>query len=495
MAEMSFQPLHDPDRSYLPGITPLVHHATSSLRRISGTFMGISDTSSSESKQALLLRGEELAERIDDNFQRAIYYLLHVFDKVPPKSPLEVRELLTDTYQIVNDGLLSEPFIWRSWETRYHIPAASIDTELDRFCAQCYAHMTNPQKDVISYSAWCEKELNTRIHPFYDGCGRVSRAWSISALARENCKWPVFDSREEYFSLIERPLDVWISAYRDRINSIDYASLENHQTFLDRLCRLGHSPELIELEDEAYSISKHSLRGQFRRSEVSASGLQIRSFEHSRSAALILMDEGGAALEALPDYVQATLIIGCLHHDLVEDTTIYGSPRLVLPGFESSWRDIAAVRIRRFDPAQIYPTLREASYALTDSLQLSSIVLAVTCPSDEELSEAGIQRGDPLYAKKKMQLTIEYLRRGGPAAIVLKLCDRIANLRTMENTETCKVIEKIRETQDCLLPLFREFSDESKGHVFTPLIKCLIERLENDLAVLRTRPDVAVEND
>ncbi len=489
MSPITHQELHDPLNSYRPGVTPLVNHAVSSLRRISRTFGGISDTSSSSLKKPLLLNGAKLADKIDENFQRAVYYLL--LDETQPHSAADVRRLFLETYWIVNEGLLPGQAIWREWETKYNIPSAGIRDAFDEFSRECYARMQNPSCDAISLSAWSEKELNTRIHPFYDGCGRVSRAWSVAQLARVNCKWPVFSSREEYFSLIEQPLNVWTSAYRDRISLIDAAGQENHAGFLRRLNELGHDFALIELEDEAYSIAKSGHRGQYRRKQTTALGLPVRYFEHLRAAALLLIDEGGEEFESLPVLVQATLVIACLYHDLAEDTALFGSPAILLPGDWASWREVAAVRIDRFDPRRLYAPASQAFIDADPYPRLSEIVLALTAPSDEELAAHGITPDDPEYAAKEDLLTVEFIRKGGPAAVVVKLCDRTANLRTMENMEASEIVAKIEETKEYLLLLFREFASDSEGGIFAPFIRKLTAVLEKQIVLLEARPDIA----
>lgn len=87
---------------------------------------------------------------------------------------------------------------------------------------------------------------------------------------------------------------------------------ENHETFLARLRPLLAPSDLIRIEF-AYTLAKYYHRHQKRKDNDEA-GVPIRYFEHPRETALILIDEVKCAC---PDKIIAALL-----HDCLEDTDL-----------------------------------------------------------------------------------------------------------------------------------------------------------------------------
>ena len=88
------------------------------------------------------------------------------------------------------------------------------------------------------------------------------------------------------------------------------AFVENRESFFSRLEPFFTPSTLLNIE-LAYTLSKFGHRSQFRK-EVDDSGNKVRYFEHVRRAAIILVDE--------VKIVTRETVISCLLHDCIEDT-------------------------------------------------------------------------------------------------------------------------------------------------------------------------------
>ncbi len=93
---------------------------------------------------------------------------------------------------------------------------------------------------------------------------------------------------------------------------------ENFQSFYARLKPVYSTADLFDC-DLAYIISKYACKNQVRM-EKDASGRPVRSFEHPRRVALILIDEVRCIDPAM---VKASLL-----HDVLEDSRIFTAEKL-----------------------------------------------------------------------------------------------------------------------------------------------------------------------
>lgn len=209
---------------------------------------------------------------------------------------------------------------------------------------------------------------------------------------------------------------------------------ENRATFFARLS--GRLPGTqIELVSLAYDLAKYGHRGQVRRNGP-------RYFEHPRAVALILIDE----LELL----DADLLCAALLHDVVEDSAILGTMH---QAHGERWR-IARWRITKlFNP------------------RVARLVLTVTKPS-LELTQF----------HTKAELTAHYLRglrRGSVDALLIKMCDRLHNLRSLEGSSPETIRKQLTETREVLLPIFQRARGSRPREA--PL---LLERIEAAMVAL-----------
>lgn len=168
---------------------------------------------------------------------------------------------------------------------------------------------------------------------------------------------------------------------------------ENREAFFSRLRPLLAPSELMKVEI-AYALAMHAHRWQERK-ELDAEGHPIRYFEHLRATALVLIDEMGIHD---PD-----MIVACLMHDSIEDTN-----------------DINAAMLEH-----IFGT------------KVSRMVTMLTKNPKEGY-----------YERLQNHADVDTL--------VVKVCDRISNLRTLGGCEEAFRNKQIKETMEVLYPVLQD---------------------------------------
>lgn len=153
----------------------------------------------------------------------------------------------------------------------------------------------------------------------------------------------------------------------------------------------------------AYKMSKDSLRGQ-ERMEVDENGKHVRTFEHSRRVALIVLDE----LRSL----DPVLIICSLLHDLMEDS-----------------RDVTEEFIHH-----------------CFGWQIAEIVAVV--------SKVNVAKED--YVPRLATFPDWH-------AVMVKACDRLDNLRTLYDTPEAFRRKQIKETKEKYMPVFAKMVGDVPG--------------------------------
>lgn len=217
---------------------------------------------------------------------------------------------------------------------------------------------------------------------------------------------------------------------------------ENRASFEARI--KGFEEESQMLIMQAYDFAKNAHKLDYRRSGE-------RVFEHPRHVTLILLDE---CHTTDPDLITAALL-----HDTVEDTSMFGSSRKAGKKIAySSWADTARWRLSRsFNP------------------RVAEIVIAVTTPKIEGI--------EILTDEDAMRKHVEILSQS-PDAILLKMADRLHNLRTMGKDLPDQQEAKIKETEEIYFPMFNSILQtfpESAGYLLAE-IKDQIIRLRERLA-------------
>jgi|SRR5579872_4883973 len=203
----------------------------------------------------------------------------------------------------------------------------------------------------------------------------------------------------------------------------------------------GYSFEDAAILDHAYQMTKAGHRDKWRIGGA-------RYFEHPREVVNILYFECG-----IKD--PAVLAAGFLH-DMAEDTSVFGNPtEMTNSEFE---RQVKFLISRDFYP------------------QTADIVWDVTEPSVD-----GVEVLTEHDAK-----TIKYdkLRFTLPGGLIVKMADRLHNLRTFFPKVGEETPEKrIRETEEILIPIFEQIESTE----YKDAGKYLISEIRKAIAILRSQ--------
>jgi len=205
--------------------------------RLSRTRKGRLDTGSSNAKTSAGLSGDELKRRSTWNESRAFQFLYETRNAPAPTHAADVRALLDRVASMVTEGLLPDPEQpLRTWEiganqrsTDGKEPVAGgeakvspedLPAAMDAFCAEVHQRWGDLVTDPVPVAAWVEWELNGgALHPFYDGCGRISRIFSGMLMVRASWLLPLYDDRASYFEHGNRGLDTFVDYVRERIEA------------------------------------------------------------------------------------------------------------------------------------------------------------------------------------------------------------------------------------------------------------------------------------
>ncbi|MCX6792544.1 MAG: HD domain-containing protein [Candidatus Falkowbacteria bacterium] len=185
---------------------------------------------------------------------------------------------------------------------------------------------------------------------------------------------------------------------------------ENRASFEARLEGLSRDEKWDVMR--GYNLGKEAHRTQKRDSGE-------RYFEHLRSVALILIDEC--------QIKDPNLTIACLLHDSIEDSPIFGNSNLAY----SAWKE-------------------ESDYHLSKTFnkKVSELVIGLTKPKVDGVEIKNKKEAHDAY--------INNLLQGSPDTILLKMCDRLHNLRSLKNNTPEKRLKTIKETKEVYLPIFQE---------------------------------------
>lgn len=187
---------------------------------------------------------------------------------------------------------------------------------------------------------------------------------------------------------------------------------EDWHTFTARL--EGFSPSDIRKIDLSYQMAKAAHRGQMREGGE-------RYFEHPRSVALILLDEVKTK--------DPNIIIASLLHDVAEDTALFSN--LTKSPSYTDWRQKVEVNV-----AGIFGE------------EVAEVLLAVT---KTEVDGVDIQTKD-----QAAEITHQNLQNASPKAVLVKMADRLHNLRTLGSCSAEKIQRKIAETKEIYFPIFQK---------------------------------------
>lgn len=203
--------------------------------RLSRTRKGISDTGTSRLKRPLLLAGDALRSKTQENEQRVYAFVAEAGDLPRPNSPADVREVLFRIADMTNEGLLPVGR-FRTWpiaaNQKSHLDGSVIsgpqmkvapedlEDAIDAFSLNVLNRWDELADDPVPLASWAEWELNGgSLHPFYDGCGRISRSFGALLLVRGGSLPPLYEDKRTYFEQGNRGAGAFAEYVRHRIKS------------------------------------------------------------------------------------------------------------------------------------------------------------------------------------------------------------------------------------------------------------------------------------
>ena len=229
---------------------------------------------------------------------------------------------------------------------------------------------------------------------------------------------------------------------------------ENRASFHARLNRLGYSrwDDTFEKMDAAYDFSKEAHRLQARKTGE-------RYFEHPRSVALILLDECKIK--------DPNTIIASLLHDSVEDSPLFAN-RTMPP---SQWEKIAYKRLG----AQF-------------NQEVAGIVISLTKPTEDGKELKTKEEAHDYYFKNLTGLS----ESENAKILLVKMSDRLHNLRTSISLEDKLKDKIIKETEKDYFPLFENFwskyntsKDKNNGVSFVSAGQYMLEKMKDPVLYLK----------
>ena len=200
---------------------------------------------------------------------------------------------------------------------------------------------------------------------------------------------------------------------------------EDHESFMARF-KLKVRPKDIEKIDYAYDMAKYGHRNQFRESGA-------RYFEHLRATAIILIDELGIT--------DVEMVISALLHDMLEDSFLLTPERI----------------------------------KITFGDRVSMLVTTVSKPKkNDSRFKSGAER-HRWYFEQVASSCVE--------AKLLKLADRLQNMRTLSSCSIEKQRRKIKETEEIYLPLISDVAKEypEKAEYLSNQMQSILDKLSQSL--------------
>lgn len=205
--------------------------------RMSRSHGGVSDTSASGNKRPLLLAGETLRRQTVENERRVHQWIMDTRTARPPVDAAGVQALLFTAADLTNVGLLPEGRL-RNWNVKYPldkveddgnlpapnepVPVEALPATIATFCQTIHDRWDELTDDPIPLAAWAEWHLNAGpLHPFYDGCGRISKLFAALLLARASWLLPLYQDRKTYFAHANRGPSAFGDYMRQRIASCE----------------------------------------------------------------------------------------------------------------------------------------------------------------------------------------------------------------------------------------------------------------------------------
>jgi hypothetical protein len=166
---------------------------------LSRTTNGIYDRSSSMSKPDMIIRAGELSCRAVGNLKEA-YRDLFRARKVSFASGAATRRYFDGLLEITQGGIFEiKSVTFRTWNTSYtKCDFSELPISMVRFYDEYRERVQGSGNEIENFS-WATRTFDTDLHPYGDGCGRLSRLHGSFFLVRAGYRLPMFKSRESYY--------------------------------------------------------------------------------------------------------------------------------------------------------------------------------------------------------------------------------------------------------------------------------------------------------
>ncbi len=179
----------------------------------------------SNKKLPLLLAGTELAQAIEENRKLVAAYIIGA-PKNSTASANDLHAAILTIASLTLRGMLPDS-LFRKWSISGRKFGPSEDSEAvepDQIASKLQVladdMASSLKEDTISAAAALEWAIGTGpLHPFYDACGRISRASAALILVTSRLTLPAYPNRDDYFAAstqgrkqFERSFREWMTA-------------------------------------------------------------------------------------------------------------------------------------------------------------------------------------------------------------------------------------------------------------------------------------------
>lgn len=182
---------------------------------------GTVDASVSPLKEGSVISPEILQEQVRKNSEEVIDFVWTDSNR-PIQTPDDVRALLFHIAMLTHTGVVSPLAPDESLFRKHPVPyGKKIEPrDVPHAMQEFYAAFLQKMRDVedgrtqpIDVAAWVDFELDESLHPFADGCGRISRSLAAYVLRRFQTPLPAIRDREEYYRNMRQGWDAFCPYY------------------------------------------------------------------------------------------------------------------------------------------------------------------------------------------------------------------------------------------------------------------------------------------
>lgn len=178
-------------------------------------------------KKQFLLTGEDFLKKNEENMLNVCLYVCNYLESRESNilsNIIEVEIFFHNVFDILNDGLINSDtyqkerenigipqFNWRFriWPVAYsgvECSAKKIPEMMRGFSESLVFHLKLAKEGLISQSellSWADYMHDLVIHPWCDGCGRMSNVLVITlSLIRKDWKLPLIKDKKEHYKLL-----------------------------------------------------------------------------------------------------------------------------------------------------------------------------------------------------------------------------------------------------------------------------------------------------